>query len=174
MIGIVAVDNNNAIGLNGNMPWYYPEDLKWFKTLTHSNIVVMGRITYQAIGEKELEDRLNIVITSQLRNSQNIIFLQNPANLIKLKDYLNKPIFIIGGSEIFSLYQNHINYWFVTRIPLEISDADTFMHKSFLDKFYRYSEFNLSDELISEFYVRKGKKPDNNVMALIYNAVAGL
>ena len=43
---IVACDLNNGIGKNGILPWNYPIDLKYFKTITLSNTVLMGRKTW--------------------------------------------------------------------------------------------------------------------------------
>ena len=31
---IVGINKKRGIGLNGTMPWYFPEDLKYFQTLT--------------------------------------------------------------------------------------------------------------------------------------------
>jgi dihydrofolate reductase len=37
MIGICAIDKNNAIGFQNKIPWNYPEDLRWFKYITYNN-----------------------------------------------------------------------------------------------------------------------------------------
>ena len=46
IIGIVAVDQNLAIGKQGKLPWHYPADMKFFKETTVGNSVVMGRRTW--------------------------------------------------------------------------------------------------------------------------------
>ena len=48
---IVAVSNNNVIGLNGKMPWNLSDDLKHFKKLTENHAVIMGRKTFESIGK---------------------------------------------------------------------------------------------------------------------------
>ena len=42
---IVAVADNWAIGVRGDLPWHIPEDLKYFKKVTQGYPVIMGRTT---------------------------------------------------------------------------------------------------------------------------------
>ena len=62
---IVAKSKNNVIGSKGSIPWSVSKDLKYFKELTDSNTVIMGRKTYDSLPEnkKPLPNRINIVIT---------------------------------------------------------------------------------------------------------------
>ena len=48
---IVAIDENNAIGVGGNLPWHLPQDLKFFKNTTWAMPVIMGRKTFESIPE---------------------------------------------------------------------------------------------------------------------------
>ena len=59
---IVAMAKNRVIGVDGKLPWYLPEDLKFFKRMTQAKPLVMGRKTFASIG-KPLPNRLNIVVT---------------------------------------------------------------------------------------------------------------
>ena len=43
---IVAIGKNNLIGKDNNLPWYYPEDLKYFKSVTKGHPVIMGENTF--------------------------------------------------------------------------------------------------------------------------------
>ena len=63
LVLVVAVAENGVIGRNGQLPWKIPGDLKRFQKLTMGKPVVMGRLTYESMGEP-LKGRLNIVITS--------------------------------------------------------------------------------------------------------------
>ena len=38
---IVAIDDNFLIGNGNNLPWYEPEDLKYFKKVTLNHAVLM-------------------------------------------------------------------------------------------------------------------------------------
>src|ERR1700754_197463 len=59
---IAALDENFAIGKQGQMPWNLPADLAHFKHLTLGKYVVMGRKTAEAIG-KALPERHNLVLS---------------------------------------------------------------------------------------------------------------
>lgn len=54
-----------GIGNKGDIPWYIPEDLAYFNTVTSGNIVIMGRKTWDSLPTryKPLPKRLNIVLT---------------------------------------------------------------------------------------------------------------
>ena len=65
---VVAANNNGIIGKNKRLLWEIPEDMKNFRRLTMHNIVVMGRKTYESLPFGPLKMRINIVITSTLKN----------------------------------------------------------------------------------------------------------
>ncbi len=62
---IVARADNGIIGVDNQLPWHLPSDLKYFKQVTMGKPVVMGRKTFESIG-RPLPGRTNVVIT---RNS---------------------------------------------------------------------------------------------------------
>ena len=47
MKAIVAMDLNRVIGNKGKLPWYIPDDLKWFRKCTWNNIIVVGWNTFR-------------------------------------------------------------------------------------------------------------------------------
>lgn len=103
---IAAIAQNRCIGINNQLPWYLPEDLKYFRRLTTGNIVVMGRKTYESIG-KPLPNRHNIVI------SNNPDFTADGVNIVaSIDDALHMAhhlanvsgiheAFIMGGAQIY-------------------------------------------------------------------------
>ena len=48
---IVAVSANNVIGANAGLPWRLREDLRRFKEITMGKPMIMGRLTFESIGE---------------------------------------------------------------------------------------------------------------------------
>jgi dihydrofolate reductase len=119
---IVAASTNNVIGVNNQLPWHLPNDLKFFKNLTWAMPVVMGRRTFESMG-KALNGRVNIVITSQ----ENALF-ENAVTVNSVKDALfvaeggdYKEVFIIGGGQIFSEVLPKANKVYLTRVHTEIS-----------------------------------------------------
>jgi dihydrofolate reductase len=62
---ILACDQEWGIGKDGDMPWpHNSADLQWFKKMTHGQIVVMGRKTWESLPRKPLPNRINLVISS--------------------------------------------------------------------------------------------------------------
>ena len=51
---IAAMAQNRIIGADNDMPWHLPADLKHFKAITLGKAVIMGRKTYQSIGQISL------------------------------------------------------------------------------------------------------------------------
>ncbi len=59
---VAAVAANGVIGAGGKLPWRLPEDLRHFKALTLGHPVIMGRKTWESLGQP-LPGRENIVVT---------------------------------------------------------------------------------------------------------------
>ena len=66
---IAAMSLNRVIGAGNKIPWHLPEDFKWFKKTTMGNVVVMGRKTFESLGQP-LPNRKNMVMT---RHPQRLI-----------------------------------------------------------------------------------------------------
>lgn len=113
---IVARTSNGLIGVDNGLPWKCQEDLAIFKRKTKGKIVVMGRKTYESIG-KPLPDRVSVIMSNTMKEyPSDIIVTNNIEEIFKLAEDLGKDIFIIGGSEIFNLFEEHIDYYHITEI----------------------------------------------------------
>jgi dihydrofolate reductase len=66
---IAAMSLNRVIGADDKIPWHLPEDFKWFKKMTMGHIVVMGRKTFEGLGQP-LPSRKNMILT---RHPQRLI-----------------------------------------------------------------------------------------------------
>ena len=60
---IAAVSPEGVIGLNGEVPWRHPGDMRRFKRVTQGAIVIMGRLTWESMDRKPLPKRRNVVIS---------------------------------------------------------------------------------------------------------------
>jgi dihydrofolate reductase len=124
---IVAASVNNAIGKNNWLLWHLPNDLKFFKNTTWAMPVVMGRKTFESLGNKPLPGRLNIIVTRQTHwNADGVrvaASLKDAVNLAEQNNY--KEIFIAGGGEIYKQAYEIADKIYLTRVFTE-TDADTF------------------------------------------------
>ena len=119
----MASDDKGGISKDGTMPWpKNSSDLRWFKKNTINQVVVMGSKTWEdPFMPVPLKDRENILITnkdhSYYPGANNYISGDISQKLIELeKKYLNKDIFVIGGSEIIKQTFNIFKEFYLTRI----------------------------------------------------------
>ncbi len=124
---IVAMGQQNQIGLNGTMPWHLSDDLKNFKKLTIGHPVIMGRKTFDSIG-KALPNRLNFVITSNPGKvrAYKVCPVQNLEQAIKQAALTGKEIFIIGGASIYKQSLDMADKLIITHVAYN-GEADTYM-----------------------------------------------
>jgi dihydrofolate reductase len=155
IIGIAAVDRENAIGKGGKLPWHYSPDMKFFRETTTGHAVVMGRKTWLTIG-KPLKDRLNIVLSrdSTIEPQDSLLVLTDVDSVISFSHSLTSDLFVIGGAQIYQAFVPHIEKWIITEVPLTVSGADAFMPEGYLDAFKEVDSKSLGDDLIVKFYER--------------------
>ncbi len=126
---IVACARNRAIGLNNQMPWHLPEDLKYFKRVTLGKPVVMGRNTFESIG-RPLPGRPNIVIS---RNAdypaQGISLASSLAAALATAQTLLPPdqheVMVIGGAQIYAQALPLAQRLYLTEVEAE-PEADAY------------------------------------------------
>lgn len=115
---IFAMDINNLIGKDNDLPWHYPEDLKYFKQVTSGKTVLMGEATFYSIYNrigKPLPNRTNIVATLDENFKRDDVVVTN--DLISfLKDKHDEEIFVIGGKQIYSLSLPYADKLYITHI----------------------------------------------------------
>jgi dihydrofolate reductase len=143
---IVAASTNNVIGVNNQLPWHLPNDLKFFKNLTWAMPVVMGRRTFESMG-KALPGRLNIVITTKkdasFENAVDVGSVKDALFVAEEGDY--KEVFIIGGGQIFNEVLSKAGKVYLTRVHTTL-EGDVFFPE--LDKEWKlvWSEDHNKDE----------------------------
>ncbi len=125
---VVAASTNNAIGKNGQLLWHLPNDLKFFKNITWAMPVTMGRKTFESLGNKPLNGRLNIVITRQENFiAQGIAVVSNIDDALFLaQQHHYKELMILGGGEIYKAAIRNADKIYITRVHAVFEDADTF------------------------------------------------
>lgn len=127
---IAAVDENNAIGYNGDQLHYISRDLKHFKELTTGNIVIMGRRTYEAIG-KPLPNRTNIVVTSKgidfPPEGTSVFQVKTLKDGYELAEKLDgEKVYVIGGGQLYEAAMPYTQTIELTEILVESENVDTY------------------------------------------------
>lgn len=118
---VVAVAENGVIGINNEMPWRLPSDLKRFRQLTMGKPIVMGRKTFDSIG-KPLDGRANIIISRDTDYSvEGAYVVHSIEEALELGETEAKKtdaseIMVIGGAEIYKLMLPHATRIFYTLV----------------------------------------------------------
>lgn len=153
---IVAVAQNRVIGRNNALPWYLPNDLKYFKQTTMGKPVIMGRKTYESIG-KPLPGRTNIVITRQsdyhpegVKVVGSVAEARDLAESVCLIDGQEEAM-IMGGAEIYTLALPDCDRLYLTEVHAEV-EGDAWFPE------YDKSEWQ---EVAREDFAAEGPNPYN-------------
>jgi dihydrofolate reductase len=126
---IVAMDQNRGIGHHNRIPWRLSADLKHFKALTMGHCLVMGRKTYESIGNA-LPGRTIIVVSHQpgeaLRLPQGCLAARSLEEALSIADrHRDSEVFVIGGGEIYHHALPLADRIYLTRVEAEV-EADTY------------------------------------------------
>lgn len=144
---IVATAENGAIGLNNQLLWHLPDDLKFFKQHTLNKPVIMGRKTYESIGSKPLPKRTNVVISRSREYPVAdgvLLFDSFHAALQYLQQ--EEEVFVIGGAQLYDLAWPICSRLYRTLVHTS-PPADTFFHHQPNDDWALvYEEHHVADE----------------------------
>ena len=123
---IVAIAENNAIGIAGDLLCHLPNDLKHFKKVTSGKCVVMGHNTYVSLpGQKALPNRRNVIISDRLDSAPEGFELAT--SIPKAMELVQNEaeIFIMGGGMIYEQFLSKADTLYLTRVEKEF-EADTY------------------------------------------------
>jgi dihydrofolate reductase len=127
---IVAVSRNGAIGLNNQLPWYLPEDLKYFKSVTMGKPLIMGRKTFDSIG-RPLPGRANIVLTRDPQwTSDGVKVVQSVEQALVAGEIACEAadvdeIMVIGGEQIYRMTIDLADRIYLTQVDTDV-EGDAF------------------------------------------------
>ena len=135
---IAAMSRNRVIGRGDDIPWVAKGEQALFKKITSGGTVIMGRKTFDSIG-RPLPKRHNIVITRQPRgDADQLDFCGSVEAALELAATIARPIFVIGGGEIYARTIDHASALHLTTIDIDV-EGDVYF-PSFDD-----AAFNLVD-----------------------------
>jgi dihydrofolate reductase len=117
---IAAVADNGVIGADGGMPWHLPADLAHFKRLTMGKPVLMGRLTWEAIG-KPLPGRANLVLTRdahwRAEGAERVASLEQALDVARAAGAAE--LMVIGGAEVYRQALPRAARIYLTRVHAE-------------------------------------------------------
>ncbi len=122
---VVAINQDNVIGVDNQLPWHITEDLQHFKKVTLGKPIIMGRKTFESIG-RVLPGRPNIVISRNKDFNYPGISRFNSLDEALLEYNRYSELCIIGGGDIFKMALPLANKMHLTIVELPVPNATTF------------------------------------------------
>lgn len=136
---IAAIGQNNALGKDNQLIWHLPADLKRFKKVTTGHHVIMGRKTFESLGNP-LPNRTTIIISRDKNyHADGCITVNSLTEAIKAAQNDDNP-YILGGAEIY-------------KQSMDIADVLdlTFVHQTFeADVYFPKIDKNIWKETFRE------------------------
>lgn len=128
---IAALDRNNVIGQDGQLPWHLPGDLRRFRELTNGHHVIMGRLTWMSIpqptmGDLILPGRRVIVLTGNAARYHQYIppYVTTMTSLTAALDHAkaagDTECFLAGGAEVYALGMAYADRMYLTHVNTAI------------------------------------------------------
>ncbi len=120
---IAAVAENYTIGVDGDLPWRLPNDLRWFKSQTVNKPVIMGRITHETLGFP-LPSRRNIILTrDQSYESEGCEIAHSINEAVEMVGDVDE-LMILGGAGIYQQFMDRADRFYLTVVHDEF-EGDT-------------------------------------------------
>lgn len=174
---IMAHDINYGIGVNNQLPWKCPEDLKYFKQCTSNHVIVMGTNTWKSLGCKPLPNRVNVVLTNHydatvhgnadivIMDKQVIAKLDNKVvfmhsghvldTVVRSVDDIYEQhgmdVWIIGGADIYRQFMPHVEELHSSLITGEY-ECDTFLNPLQYNCKFDLSSMRVLDGMVVSIY----------------------
>lgn len=186
-IAILCLNYNNTIGCveTNDLIFDIKEELNHFKNITldtandKTNVLIMGRNTWDSIKYKPLKNRMNFIISSnyedinyKYRVNHNVIsFPNNETCLTFIYDnkYIYDKVFIIGGISIYEYYLNNniINKIICTKI----TTPNNFGNIEFNINYFNFFKINklIEHSDVDAYNKISGEKIKLNYIVITYN-----
>lgn len=122
---IVCCSTDGVIGINGEIPWNIPEDLKHFYNKTKDSVVIVGRKTFDTLPERvrSTGNRLWVVVSKQHNHWQkdNIECAGSTQEVLQVahklcREHQRSVISIAGGASIYETLTPYAHQQDVTMI----------------------------------------------------------
>lgn len=122
---IAAIAENGAIGLNNQLLYRMPNDMKRFKALTTGNTIIMGRKTFESFPKGALPNRRNIVLSHTTTELPGAECFKSIDEALKACTP-DELVYIIGGASIYEQALPLADELCMTHIDNTPTEADAF------------------------------------------------
>lgn len=163
---IASVSQNGFIGLDGKLPWNYPDNMKILGQKTKGATVIMGRKTFEVNGRKPLPGRRNIVI-SRLANSEGVIndigidVFGSVVEALENCPDSGPDVWILGGEKIYEEGMEFAEEIHLTIVP-------NWIEASYGQESARFPWINPNEFSLKEIVPLVPEKPELKLLLAVY------
>lgn len=154
---VIAVGENNEMGLNNKLPWRIPNDVKYFRAVTEFHTMIMGRKTFESL-PRVLPNRHHIVLTRDKEYTykhKDVTVVHSLNDLFAITSS-HDEYFVIGGSQIFDLLLPYTERIYLTVVHGTF-EADTYFTQLDMDDWIITKEWDgvvdENNKLPQTFYI---------------------
>jgi len=149
---VAAMDRNRLIGVDNQLPWRLPADMRHFRKITLGHAVLMGRLTWESLG-KPLPDRLNLVLSRgdlSLEGARQVTSIEQAITLAN-----GQELMVIGGAQVYRAALPLAQRLYLTYVEAEFS-GDTW-----------FPEWEENDWLVVEEELRPADEKNSYSMRFV-------
>ena len=139
---VIPHNGKLLIGINNDLVVKLTKDMEYFKNITMGHTIVMGRGTWDSIGNRVLPGRKSIILTNNpnLKSKHEAVSMMTLEKFLELQTNNRESVyFVIGGGKIFNiLLQNAFT------LPRELYITETTVPQGYiqgLSKDFSYIEY---------------------------------
>ena len=137
---MMAMDSAKLIGKEGGLPWNIPSDLQYFKRITMSKPMIMGRVTFESLG-RVLPGRPHIVVTRD--ENWKHAGVETAGSLSQAvaaaKKHDSDEVMVIGGASLCEIAIEYTERLYLTVIDHHFPDGDTWLDSFHWDDWVQLS-----------------------------------
>ena len=131
---IVATDENGVIGKDNDLPWRLSADLQYFRRVTMSKPLIMGRNTHESIG-RPLPGRQNIIVTSEPGYQASGCTVVHSIHEALAACGDSKEVMVMGGASLYRQMLPMADRLYMTQVHAQV-DGDTWFPDWQPDEWY--------------------------------------
>lgn len=127
---IAAMTKNRVIGINNDLPWHLPDDMKYFMETTQGHVVIMGRKNFDSLPSKfkPLPNRTNVILTRkhgfEVANCEVYNEIGDAYKFAEAQG--EQELFVIGGGQIYEMAMDQADFVYLTEIDAHIENGEVF------------------------------------------------
>ena len=178
---ILAHDDEYGIGKDGTVPWNHPEDLKLFKNVTTGCTLIVGKVTWNGLGNqvrKNIQKERKIIVISRDSDSvfpphvlENFVITDSYESAITLALADETTIYIIGGAMVYdqAINDERVTGCLVTRVSGNYA-CDThipFIRDKLKSDWNIFNKMYLDDKNKCQFTMYSRKHQEYNYLSIL-------